>query len=98
MRARKYFIADGVRRALACREAGRTTVPARLVVEGRKDIIYPRLRLDCLYVEKARKGTVESDDRYNAIDPPIKVPIQVQPIGVRNQPTVLLPLLDVELV
>jgi hypothetical protein len=88
------FIHNGVRRALACREAGRKTVPAVVYREGRKPELHPRMRLDRLFSPKA---TVARDVRFLRIVPPIVSPIEVELLGDRNQP-ISVPLSRVRLV
>lgn len=89
-----FFIHDGVRRALACRAAGLTTVPAIVHREGREPESYPRMRLASLF---SPKNTVVSDLRFLRIVPPIEVPITVEPLGIRGQPKSV-PLAKVRLV
>lgn len=78
-----FFILDGVRRALACREAGLKTVPAIVYRAGWEPESRPYMRLASLF---SPKDTVVSDLRFLRIVPPIKVPIAVEPLGVRGQP------------
>jgi hypothetical protein len=79
----RYFILNGVRRALASREAGRKTVPAIIYQEGKAPKKRPRLRLSSLFASKA---TVELDLRFLRIEPPIFSPIEVEILGRRGQP------------
>jgi hypothetical protein len=48
----KYFIQDGVRRALASREDRRKTVPAVIIREGEKNVYRSRVDLNELYTSK----------------------------------------------
>lgn len=77
-----FFILNGVRRALACREAGRKTVPAILYRDGQAPEHRPRVRLTSLFTSKK---TVLRDHRYLRIVPPIGDPIEVEPLGARAQ-------------
>jgi hypothetical protein len=81
--AEKFFIQNGVRRALASREDGRKTVPAILYREGRPPELFPRMRLSKLYTSK--KG-VPRDVRFLRIVPPIESPIEIEPLGEAGQP------------
>lgn len=81
-RSSGFFILNGVRRALAAREAGRKTISAIICREGRPPEHRPRMRLDQLY---SSKREVEKDDRYARIDLPIVQPITVEPIRARGQ-------------
>jgi hypothetical protein len=90
----KFFILNGVRRALASREDGRRTVPAILYREGRKPEFLPRMRLAKLFSSKV---TVPRDHRFLSIVPPIRDAIQVEFLGRRGQPRSV-PLAKVRLV
>ena len=92
-KTQKFFISNGVRRALASREAGRKTISAIIYREGRPPERRPRMRLDQLYSSKL---VVEVDDRYTTIVPPIAVPIEVEALGTRGQQKSI-PLTDVVL-
>lgn len=80
---RGFFILDGVRRALAAREAGRKTVPAIVFREGQAPELRPRMPLASLY---SPKDAVTYDLRFLQIVPPIDEPIKVEPLGARAQP------------
>lgn len=88
---RGFYILGGVRRALASRLAGLKTVPAKIYREGRPPEYRPRMRLASLF---SPKGTVPIDARFLRITPPIKEPIEVEPLGARAQPRSV-PLADV---
>jgi len=79
----KFFIQSGVRRALACREAGRKTVPAVVYRPGQPPTFHRRMSLAKLCSPKA---TVERDARFLRIVPPVDEPIEVEPLGERGQP------------
>ena len=77
-----FYILNGVRRALACREAGRKTVPAIIYRDGHRPELRPRMRLASLY---SPKESIISDMRFFQIIPPIREPISVEPLGARGQ-------------
>jgi hypothetical protein len=81
-RMQRYFILNGVRRALACRDAGLKTVPAIIHREGREPELRPRMRIASLVTSKQ---TVLRDLRFLSIVPPIHEPIEVEPLGARAQ-------------
>jgi hypothetical protein len=78
-----FFILDGVRRAMACRDAGLKTVPAIVYREGQAPERRPRMRLASLF---SPKETVVADRRSLGITPPIEEPISLEPLGARAQP------------
>lgn len=90
---RGFYIQSGVRRALASRLAGLRTVPAIVHHEGRASEYRPRMRLASLF---SPKDVVPIDARFLRITPPIKEPIEVQPLGARGQ-TRSVPLANVRL-
>ncbi|MBA4388269.1 MAG: hypothetical protein C0404_09835 [Verrucomicrobia bacterium] len=77
-----YFISDGVRRSLSSTRHGLETIPATVVREGHADV-QTTLRLDQLFSPKTE---VLLDSRLLNIKPPIRVPIEVQPLGIGGQP------------
>ena len=77
-----FFILNGVRRALAAREAGLKTVPAILYREGRPPERRPRMRLAKLF---SPKDSVDTNARFRQIVVPIEQPIAVEPLGARGQ-------------
>jgi hypothetical protein len=84
----QYYVKEGVRRAVAAREAGWKDIPARVIEEGRADV-YVVLSLDQLH---SPKPEVLRDYRYiRYSEYPIRVlrrqphPIDVEPLGVPNQ-------------
>jgi len=79
---RRFYIHSGVRRALASLKWGRKTIPAFILREGAKPAFRPRLRLDSLH---SPKRVLTMDDRFVRIVPPIRTPIEVEPLGVRGQ-------------
>lgn len=89
----QYYIQEGVRRSVASREAGLTHVPATVFREGQAPMT-TTLPLNQLFSPKAE---IPLNNRFLSIQPPILVPIRVEPIGLPGQvqPT---PLLDVKLV
>lgn len=78
----RFFIENGVRRALVSREAGLTEIPATIFKPGQAPTT-TTLRLDQLM---SPKTSVPMDTRYFNITPPIRSPIQVQPYGLPGQP------------
>ena len=82
----KYFIQDGVRRALASREDRRKTVPAVIIREGEKKVYRSHVDLNELYTSKR---TVERDLRFLRIVSPIYEHIILEPLGVRGQPSAI---------
>jgi hypothetical protein len=80
--ADSYFIASGVRRSLASQMNGLTDIPATIVQEGQADI-QTTLNLNQLF---SPKFEVPADSRLLNIQPPIQVPIEVQPLGIPGQP------------
>jgi len=73
----KLYIQNGVRRALAAREAGRKTIGALFHSAGTKPK-RRRVSLDQLYSPKAK---VEQDARFFRIQLPIEEPIEVELLG-----------------
>jgi hypothetical protein len=78
----KFFILNGVRRALVAREAGRKTISAIIYREGKAPQKRPRMRLSQLH---SPKHAVEMDDRYLSIELPLHEPITVEPLRARGQ-------------
>jgi hypothetical protein len=56
----EYYIQDGVRRAVAAREAGWSDIPARLIEQGKADLFF-RVALSQLY---SPKDFILRDYRY----------------------------------
>jgi hypothetical protein len=80
-----FYIQDGVRRAVASREAGRRTIPAIIYQEGRK----PKGQSVKLSQLHSPKHKLPVDDRFFRITPPISIPIQIELLGLPGQlPTV----------
>ena len=79
--AGKLYILNGVRRALAAREAGRKTIWAVFHQAGSRSTLR-RGRLDQLSSPKAR---VEQDARFFCIRPLIEKPIEVEALGRPGQ-------------
>ena len=88
-----YYIQNGVRRALAAREAGQLTIRAYINRPGQRPTLR-RVSLEQLFLPKRR---VEIDARYMRIQPPIREPIEVDPLGQPGQGRAV-PLQDVRLV
>jgi hypothetical protein len=86
-----YYIENGVRRAVASREAGLTEIPGMVFEPGRPPV-YLMLKLVDLYSPKA---STRGDTRFRRISPPIHTPIQVQALGAPGQ-TLSVPLKDVQ--
>ena len=83
-----YFVAAGVRRCVAAREAGLVNIPA-VIYEPGQPPVRTRLLLDQLYSPKA---AVARDFRYlRNCDYPTRVlkteppPIEVEPLGLPGQ-------------
>lgn len=89
----QYFISSGVRRSLSSLKNGLNEIPAIIVQEGQADIP-TTLNLNQLY---SPKFEVPANSRLLNIQPPIQVPIEVQPLGIPNQPPSI-PLNQVEIV
>jgi hypothetical protein len=84
----KYYIQSGVRRAYAAWASGRSSIPAKLIVEGQPDAMI-RVDLSDLYSPKL---SFARDYRYiTRVEYPIVVlgndpdPIEVQPLGSKRQ-------------
>lgn len=84
----QYYIKEGVRRAVAAREAGWQDIPARIIEENKPDV-YTRLFLNHLF---SPKPEILRDYRYiRYAEYPIRVlqrgpdPIDVEPLGVAHQ-------------
>ncbi len=89
----QYYIANGVHRAVAARQNGILSIPARLVIQGQLDqLIY--VRLDQLHSPKmsiSRKAT--SRRNYPALEATMGTvagratipPIEIQPLGAPGQ-------------
>src|SRR5262249_37003208 len=84
----QYYIKEGVRRAVAAREAGWKDTPARIVEESKPDV-YTHLSLDQLHSPKPAILRYYRYVRYAAY--PIRVlqkqpdPIDVEPLGMPGQ-------------
>jgi hypothetical protein len=78
----QYFISSGVRRSLSSLQNGAGDIPATIVRSGQADV-QTTLRLDQLF---SPKFEVPADSRLLNITPPIRVPIEVQPLGIPGQP------------
>lgn len=78
----KFFILNGVRRALVAREAGEETVPATVYREGCAPVSCPQMCLSKLY---SPKRSVPNDSRLAAIQLPICEPIEVEALHSRGQ-------------
>ena len=78
----QYFISSGVRRSLSSLQNGASDIPATIVQSGQADV-QTTLRLDQLF---SPKFEVPADSRFLNIQPPIRVPIEVQPLGIPGQP------------
>jgi hypothetical protein len=92
-----FFIADGVRRSVATREAGVTSIEAVVIVSGQPDVRIT-LNLDQLF---SPKGTVAKDARYLRVEVAVKAGlplpcIEVQPLGAAGQGKAI-PLASVQL-
>ncbi len=72
---------------------GVNQIPATIVQEGQADI-QTTLNLNQLY---SPKFEVPADSRLFNIQPPIQVPIEVQPLGISGQPASI-PLNQVQIV
>jgi hypothetical protein len=79
----KYFVLNGVRRALASLRDGLDTVPAILYQDGLPPQAFD-VPLDQLHVP-ATKAAVPLDHRLLRIVPPILTPIEIEPINLRGQ-------------
>lgn len=77
----KLYILNGVRRALATREAGRRTIWALFHQAGTRSVLR-RVSIDRLYSPKA---AVEKDARFFRIRLPIDKPIEVEALGLSEQ-------------
>ena len=75
------YILNGVRRALAVREAGRKTIWAIYHQAGTRSVLQ-RVRLDRLYSPKA---SVERNARFFRIRLPVDKPIEVEALGLPDQ-------------
>lgn len=79
----QYFISDGVRRSLSSLQGGLDDVPATIVRSGQPDVT-TRIPLNQLFSPKAE---VPLDSRFLGIQPPIRQPVIVQPLGAPGQPS-----------
>jgi RHS repeat-associated protein len=80
--AGSYFISGGVRRSLASQMNGVGHISATIVRAGQADV-HTTLRLEQLY---SPKFSVPYDSRLFNIQPPIRIPIEVQLLGIPGQP------------
>jgi hypothetical protein len=81
-----YYIAEGVRRAVAAREAGLADILAIIVAPGKRDRL-ERIPLDQL---RSPKDLIYRDGRYLRVEIATKAgkaitPIEVQPFGLPGQ-------------
>ncbi len=88
-----YFIQSGVRRSLASLYGNADTVPAIMYREGQAPVNF-NVPLNQLFSPKTE---VPLDDRFLNIQPPIITPIEIEPLGLPNQPSSV-PLSSVRLV
>jgi RHS repeat-associated protein len=88
----KFFIEGGVRRSVASREAGESQIPAIIYREGQSPE-RTSVNLDQLY---SPKDSIPLDARFLRIQPPIVVPIELQPLGAPGQPPSI-PIRDVRI-
>jgi len=77
----QYYIQEGVRRSVASREAGLTHVPATIFREGQAPVT-TTLPINQLFSPKAE---IPLNSRFLNIQPPIRVPITVEPLGLPGQ-------------
>jgi len=84
----QYYIRQGVRRAVAAREAGLSEIPARLVEAGKPDVLL-RVMLTQLHSPKRQ---IARDYRYiRNTEYPTQVlrteppPIEIEPLGAPGQ-------------
>jgi len=77
----QYYIQEGVRRSVASREAGLTQVPATIFREGQAPVT-TTIPLNQLFSPKAE---IPLNSRFLNIQPPIRVPITVEPLGLPGQ-------------
>jgi len=89
----QYFISSGVRRSLASHMNAVNQIPATIVRSGQADV-QTTLRLNQLF---SPKFEVPANSRLFDIQPPIRVPIEVQPLGIPGQPASI-PLNQVKIV
>jgi hypothetical protein len=81
----QYYIQEGVRRSVAAREAGLTQVPATIFREGQAPVT-TQVPLNQLF---SPKPEIPLDSRFLGIQPPIRVPIILEQLGLPGQlPTV----------
>jgi hypothetical protein len=80
-RKNKNFIAGGVCRSLSSLENGLEEIPATIVRSGHVDV-QTSLRLDKLFAPNLE---VPMEGRFLNIKPPIRVLIEVQPLGIPGQ-------------
>lgn len=91
-----YYIASGVRRAVAAREVGHSDIAANIVEPGKADVLV-RIALEQLHSPKA---IILRDLRYIQVEVATRAgkritPIEVQPLGLLGQlPTVKLSLVQ----
>lgn len=84
----QFYIQNGVRRAVSSREAGLADVPATIYRPGQA----PQNATIPLNQLHSPKPEIPCDKRFQAITPPIRTPIEVEPIGLPMQmPTTPLP-------
>ncbi|NNJ27377.1 hypothetical protein [Alienimonas chondri] len=88
----QYYVAGGVRRSVAAREAGAATLPAMLFRDG-----FPPQPIDvplaALHVPETKDVISRTSSRYRQVlvDLPriltgtMNAPIEVQPLGARGQ-------------
>jgi hypothetical protein len=71
----RFYILNGVRRAVASLASGRKTIRAILYREGMRPKLYRRMRLDRLF---SGKPSVLRDLRFLRIVPPIHEPMPIR--------------------
>jgi hypothetical protein len=84
----KYFIQNGVRRALIARELGQTTIRANIYRQAGGAILGQQVELNQLYSPKTE---VDRDTRYNSLKLRIAAEgqlreIELEPLGEQGQP------------
>jgi hypothetical protein len=91
--AEDFYILDGVRRAVAAREAGKRMLWVLYHQPGKRSRMR-RIYLQRLY---SPKPEIKADARFLRIRRPIDRPVDVEALGLDGQLPVV-PLLEVELV
>ncbi|QDT15319.1 hypothetical protein [Alienimonas californiensis] len=99
----RYYIENGVHRAVAAREAGAPTLPAVLYRDGRPPQLVV-VRIAALHVPATKDALSRTSSRYRRVEAALpqilagtmNAPIEVQPLGVRGQ-SASIPLASVRL-